>query len=205
MGLEQTIVILHEEQPSGKPKGENIMSALYSHCHKCGTEYQSQDWPRVCVNDECRFMVWRPIHPVAVLIQPVLNGATGQTGVILGRRGINPHKGVFALPGGFVEFGERAEHAVGRELREEMLIDSRGAPRFSHSYTDDEGHFLLFFVERPLSLAAVEKMYHSTSECTEMKIAYEPEQLAFQSHTLALKRYFIENELRDLTASQTQN
>jgi 8-oxo-dGTP diphosphatase len=164
--------------------------APYSHCHKCGTQYESDAWPRTCV--ACSFMVWRPIHPVAVLIQPVRGLlATDQVGVVLGRRGINPHKGVLALPGGFVEFGELAEHAVLREIHEEMNITSHG-PTFNHTFADDQGHFLLFFVAMPLAIEEVERVYRSTSECTEMVIAYESTQLAFQSHTEALARYFNE-------------
>lgn len=168
----------------------------YSHCHRCGSQYESNLWPRVCVEDDCRAMVWRPIHPVAVLLQPVLDmdsldpGERTRVGVILGRRGINPHLGQWALPGGFVEFGEQAEVAAAREIKEEMNIDVLGAPTFNHSFADDEGHFLLFFHGIVMDSINTAKMYQSSQECTEMKIVYEPEELAFESHTRALANYF---------------
>lgn len=39
--------------------------------------------------------------------------------LVLVRRGNEPYKGRYALPGGFVEYGETLEHAVVREVREE--------------------------------------------------------------------------------------
>jgi len=47
-------------------------------------------------------------------------------GVVLIRRGVEPYKGWFALPGGFVEIGESVEHACSREMEEEtgLKIDS---------------------------------------------------------------------------------
>ena len=43
--------------------------------------------------------------------------------VVLIRRGIPPFEGMWALPGGFVEFGETVEAACMREVKEECSID----------------------------------------------------------------------------------
>lgn len=133
-------------------------------------------------------MVWRPIHPVAVLVQPVLCREQNKTGVIIGRRGINPFKGEFALPGGFVEFGETAEAAARREIFEEMQMKV-GDIHFSHTYADDEGHFLVFFHGGLIYREHLEAMFMGSSECPEMAIAFEPQNLCFPSHTQALERY----------------
>jgi len=39
--------------------------------------------------------------------------------VVLVKRGEEPHKGKWALPGGFVSYGERVDHAAAREAEEE--------------------------------------------------------------------------------------
>jgi 8-oxo-dGTP diphosphatase len=43
--------------------------------------------------------------------------------VLLVKRRNEPYKGMFALPGGFVEYGERTEEAVLRELKEETDME----------------------------------------------------------------------------------
>ncbi len=45
--------------------------------------------------------------------------------VLLGRRTIEPRRGYWTLPGGYVELGESAEEAVVREAKEEVGVDVR--------------------------------------------------------------------------------
>lgn len=46
-----------------------------------------------------------------------------EDGVVLIRRGTDPYKGTWALPGGFVEVGETVENAAVREAKEETNLD----------------------------------------------------------------------------------
>ncbi len=57
-----------------------------------------------------------PLLAVDVVIQM-------SEGVVLVRRGQEPFRGKWALPGGFVHYGERVEDAVIREAREETGLE----------------------------------------------------------------------------------
>lgn len=50
--------------------------------------------------------------------------------LLLIRRGNEPYKGQFALPGGFVDMDETVEEAARRELMEECNIDCAGLQQF---------------------------------------------------------------------------
>jgi 8-oxo-dGTP diphosphatase len=63
--------------------------------------------------------------------------------ILLIRRGKNPFKGFWALPGGFVEYGETTEHAVVREVEEETGLHceiNRLVGVYSAPDRDPRGH-----------------------------------------------------------------
>jgi 8-oxo-dGTP diphosphatase len=65
--------------------------------------------------------------------------------ILLVRRGREPEKGKLALPGGFVEYGERTEEAVVRELKEETGLTTRPIRLlgvYSDPGRDPRGHII---------------------------------------------------------------
>ena len=91
----------------------------FVYCPYCGIPLE----PRTILHQErpgcprCGFMHFR--NPkVAVIGQVELPGR-----VLLVRRGINPGKGLWALPGGYMDAGEMPEAALRRELSEEVGLD----------------------------------------------------------------------------------
>lgn len=66
-----------------------------------------------------------------------------EEGVVLIRRGTDPYKGMWALPGGFVEVGETVESAAVREAKEETNLDvelERLVGVYSDPDRDPRGH-----------------------------------------------------------------
>ncbi len=63
--------------------------------------------------------------------------------VLLIERGREPFRGSFALPGGFVDYGEDVDHAIGREVAEETGLSGVAFSQF-HTYgkpgRDPRGH-----------------------------------------------------------------
>jgi ADP-ribose pyrophosphatase YjhB (NUDIX family) len=92
-----------------------------SHCSSCGAPFltaeRTQPHPHCTV---CDVTNWQNARPVVVFLQPVL--VSGGLGVAVARRGIVPDKGVFVLPGGFLEKGETSTQAAAREFGEEAGV-----------------------------------------------------------------------------------
>lgn len=64
-------------------------------------------------------------------------------GVVLIQRGTDPYKGMWALPGGFVDVGETVESAAVREAKEETNLDvelERLVGVYSEPDRDPRGH-----------------------------------------------------------------
>ncbi|AKG90804.1 ADP-ribose pyrophosphatase [Geoglobus ahangari] len=73
-------------------------------------------------------------------------------GIVLIKRRNDPYRGYYALPGGIVEYGERVEDAVVREVREETGLECRVRKLvgvYSDPERDPRGHFVsvCFLVE----------------------------------------------------------
>lgn len=102
-------------------------------------------------------------HNPALTVDAVaVRGKGGEREVLLIRRGQEPWKGCWAFPGGFVEWEERPEDAVARELLEECnivgtvyeddgIIAVRGEPE-----RDPRGHVVSIFYRIELAEPASE-------------------------------------------------
>jgi ADP-ribose pyrophosphatase YjhB (NUDIX family) len=92
------------------------------YCPHCGSElemkYAEGRDRKVC--KECKSIYY--INPLPAATSLVLND---KNQLLLGKRGIEPAKGQWCLPGGFVEIDESMEAAALRELKEETGLTGK--------------------------------------------------------------------------------
>ncbi|HUI71279.1 MAG TPA: NUDIX hydrolase [Spirochaetia bacterium] len=103
----------------------------FTYCPVCGAKLAPQQDEispvDVLVCPSCDFHFWLGSKPAVAAI--LLRTAGGNPQILLTRRGIEPYKGEWDLPGGFLGNGEKPEEGLARELREELDV-AVSNPRF---------------------------------------------------------------------------
>jgi NAD+ diphosphatase len=108
----------------------------YSYCPVCGAGYDHSasgaEGEYLCAR--CGFSFWQNSKPaVSALIVRTIDG---EPQVLLTQRGIEPFRGMWDLPGGFLRNGEHPEAGLVRELREELGVETL-RPRLVGSDIDE--------------------------------------------------------------------
>lgn len=173
------------EKPSTEAPASEVPRAIgkNSHCGWCGARFSAVPWPRTC--EHCGQTSYLNPAPVAVLLLPV------DDGLLVVRRGIEPKKGQFALPGGFINFGESWQQAAARELHEETGIAvSTGEIADFGTLSAPDGTVLIFGLAQPRKRADLRPTLLS-EEVTEITTIAGPVELAFPLHTHAVIEYFM--------------
>jgi 8-oxo-dGTP pyrophosphatase MutT (NUDIX family) len=91
----------------------------FSFCPQCGQKTLVYKAERHWVCPECGFDLY---HNVAAAVGVLLE-INGKLLTVVRKK--EPSKGLLALPGGFIDPGERAEDAVLRECREEIGVEPK--------------------------------------------------------------------------------
>lgn len=92
----------------------------YDYCCHCGrkTTIIEIEGRKRAYCENCDLVLYQnPIPSVAIL------AINEKNEILLTQRAVEPGKGYWCLPGGFIELGESAEEAVIRELKEETNLD----------------------------------------------------------------------------------
>ena len=155
-----------------------------SYCSYCGTPFEkNQAWPRTCAG--CGNTSFLNPSPVSVVLLPV------DDGLLLVRRNIEPGTGWLALPGGYIEYGESWQQAGAREVLEEtgLVIDPGELREFRVKSVPNGGILLIFSLAKPRHAQDLPP-FEPNEETQEVCVVTAPEELAFSTHTEALREYF---------------
>lgn len=159
-----------------------------SHCSYCGNKFEDTPWPRTCA--QCKKISYINPLPVVVLLVPILS-RDGRIGILTVRRGEDPNKGEFALPGGYLDVGELWEAGAARELKEEtgIIVDVSRITAFAVE-TSLQHNNILIFGSTALCSNDVLNSFTPNHEVTELLVIHEPRELAFPTHTKTVNRFF---------------
>lgn len=144
-------------------------------------------------------MVWLNPVPVSVLLVPVRFGE--RVGLLVIRRGIEPHAGQLALVGGFLEAHETWEDGGAREVLEEtgVEVDAMTVESFWFSSTDPIPNRVLLFGTVAEVDASGFEAFEPTDETTARGLVFGPDGLedvfAFPLHVEAAQRWFAAREV----------
>jgi ADP-ribose pyrophosphatase YjhB (NUDIX family) len=164
----------------------------YSFCPVCGNAIGERRRD-LLVCGTCRYNFYLNTKPCVGAI--ILQGTEGAESILLTRRGIEPHKGKWDLPGGFLGNGEHPEEALKRELQEELGVIVSN-PRFLTFKTDEyprddiaeEARFvisLFYLCEIPHGARLIPA--DDVSEVGWFPFAVLPFELAFKANQSALQ------------------
>lgn len=162
-------------------------------CTHCGVRHTASDYPKLCQG--CRQITFINPTPVAVLLVPVRERNGRKKGLLIGRRNIEPKKGEFALIGGFVDMQDASvEHAAARELFEETCI-TIDPQRIKPVSSYNTGRNMLVFCRSEVIDEYDLDVFQPNKECVGIKVAWDPEELAFPSHTEVMAKWFVTKDI----------
>lgn len=153
------------------------------HCgQRLTTAVPEGDTKRRMVCLDCGFVHYINPRPVAGTIPVDAHGR-----VLLGRRDIEPRRGCWVFPGGFMDVGETAEEAARRETREEVNLEVDDLQLIGVFTRLEPGVVVIVFEARALGEGSVG---HETSEIRWFHRHEIPwDEIAFDSTEAALRTW----------------
>lgn len=152
-------------------------------CSYCGAKYSIGVYPKTCAT--CKTMIWDNPLPVAVLLIEYNDG------IYLVRRGIEPGRGLLALPGGYIVVGETWQEAAAREAMEEIQvkIDPKMIGLVSVCSSTNFKNILAFGYVKVTDNAVLP--FVKNEETEERILVHEYVDLVFPTHAEILEDFFM--------------
>lgn len=160
--------------------------SLNTFCSHCGTKFAEQKkYPRKCFY--CGNDTYRNPIPVVVAVLPIVK-STMEFGILKLRRGNEPGRGEWALPGGFLEYGETWQEGLVREVQEELNLGLQPEGFVLQGVENSSSGNLILFAMYP-TLTDLPIAFEPNDEVTEIGLFTNlEEKLAFPTHTTHAKR-----------------
>jgi ADP-ribose pyrophosphatase YjhB (NUDIX family) len=148
-------------------------------CPRCGATATVR-FPRSLHCESCGYAAFFNPKPVGCALAREADGR-----VWLARRGLDPGRGRWSMPGGFVDLGETVEAAIVREVQEELCVRAAIGPLVGVYSTADSGVLVIVYQ------ASLDGAPRTTTEATEVR-AFAPDEipwteLAFATDGAALR------------------
>jgi ADP-ribose pyrophosphatase YjhB (NUDIX family) len=148
-------------------------------CPRCGATATVR-FPRSLHCESCGYAAFFNPKPVGCAL-----ARDGDGRVWLARRGFEPGRGRWSMPGGFVDLGETVEAAIVREIEEELEVGAEIGALVGVYSRADSGVLVIVFQ------ASLEGAPRTTDEATEVR-AFAPDEvpwdeLAFPTDAAALR------------------
>ena len=154
-------------------------------CSQCGSSLREE----FVLEENCNRLVCSSCRLISYLNPKVVAGAIplGTDGkILLLRRGIEPCRGAWTFPAGFVELGETVEQAARREAHEETGVDIRVGPILGvYAYSGVGVVMVIYHAERAGGEARTSKEAMEVREFAPSEIPWDD--LAFRSTGDALR------------------
>lgn len=154
-------------------------------CNYCGTPFAEQKtYPRKCFR--CGNDTYKNPIPVVVVMLPTvgwsLYGAP-KIGLLIEQRDIEPKRGQWALPGGYIDFGETWQQAASRELEEEIGIEIPPEHFVLWDVQTAANGNVLIFCSSEMHLKYENLIFVPNREVSAIANMTELQELAFPTHT----------------------
>lgn len=162
-----------------------------SHCGFCGDIFHLEaTWPKHCMS--CKNLTYKNPIPVVVAIIPVhWRGRSSQCGWLIEQRGIEPKKGGWALPGGFVNFGETWQQAIVRELQEEVGLETKESDfKLFDIVTVGNGNMLIFVTHKGVNSDQIKFEVNHEVMAVQYPILPNHLELCFPSHNEMWAKFY---------------
>jgi 8-oxo-dGTP diphosphatase len=164
----------------------------YSYCPICGKDIAQRERD-VLICGACGYHFYQNSKPCVGAM--IFRRVGSETLVLLTRRGVEPYKGHWDLPGGFLGNGEHPEEGLKREMEEELGVRAFN-PRFlclqldEYPRTDiaEEARFVLcLFYLCEIPGDAVLRPADDVTEARWFPVARLPMDLAFPANSRAFR------------------